>query len=279
MALARLAWIRQAAGDTAGATEAMAEAERAAPGPEVSGLINTVPAQLAWLRLVQGDVAAAARWADQRGLKAGDEPAYHREREHLVLARVLLAQDRPHEALTLLDRLLAHATAQHRTRSAMEIQALRALALAAQGQDTTAAATLAEALIAACPQRHVRIFADEGPPMRALLGRLVSAHRAGRRRSVRDLPLGYLAQLMLAFGAEPAAPGPPPVPGLIDPLTGRELEVLALLAAGQPNQAIAGELFVTVDTVKKHVSHILAKLGAANRGQAVAEARDLGLIP
>ena len=52
-----------------------------------------------------------------------------------------------------------------------------------------------------------------------------------------------------------------------------------MLAAGEPNQAIAGELFVTLFTVKKHVSHILGKLGAANRTEAVARARDLGLIP
>jgi LuxR family transcriptional regulator, maltose regulon positive regulatory protein len=69
------------------------------------------------------------------------------------------------------------------------------------------------------------------------------------------------------------------VPGLIDPLTGRELQVLAMLAAGTPNQAIAKELFVTVFTVKKHVSQILGKLGAANRTEAVARARELGFIP
>ena len=62
-------------------------------------------------------------------------------------------------------------------------------------------------------------------------------------------------------------------------LTSRELEVLGMLAAGTPNQVIAEELFVTLFTVKKHISHILAKLGAANRTEAVARARDLGLIP
>jgi LuxR family transcriptional regulator, maltose regulon positive regulatory protein len=52
-----------------------------------------------------------------------------------------------------------------------------------------------------------------------------------------------------------------------------------MLAAGTPNQAIAGELFVTLATVKKHVGHIVGKLAAANRTQAVARARELGLIP
>ena len=68
------------------------------------------------------------------------------------------------------------------------------------------------------------------------------------------------------------------MPGLIEPLTGRELEVLRLLAAGRSNQDIARELVVTLDTVKKHVSHILGKLGGSNRTEAVARARQLDLI-
>jgi len=52
-----------------------------------------------------------------------------------------------------------------------------------------------------------------------------------------------------------------------------------MLAAGRSNQAIAGHLVVTLDTVKKHVTHLLDKLGAANRTEAVTRARQLGLIP
>jgi DNA-binding NarL/FixJ family response regulator len=61
------------------------------------------------------------------------------------------------------------------------------------------------------------------------------------------------------------------VPGLAE-LTARELEILALLAAGIPNPRIAGELVVTLDTVKNHVSHLLGKLGGANRTEAVTSA-------
>jgi LuxR family transcriptional regulator, maltose regulon positive regulatory protein len=68
-------------------------------------------------------------------------------------------------------------------------------------------------------------------------------------------------------------------PGLTEPLTERELEVLRLLAAGRSNQRIARDLTVTLDTTEKHVSHILAKLGAASRTEAAARARELGLIP
>jgi LuxR family transcriptional regulator, maltose regulon positive regulatory protein len=66
--------------------------------------------------------------------------------------------------------------------------------------------------------------------------------------------------------------------GLAEPLSGRELEVLRLLAAGKSNQQIADELVVTLATVKSHVGHILGKLAAANRTQAVARARVLGLL-
>jgi LuxR family maltose regulon positive regulatory protein len=69
-----------------------------------------------------------------------------------------------------------------------------------------------------------------------------------------------------------------PVAGLVDELTRRELEVLQLIAAGRHNREIAQDLFVTIDTVKKHASHILAKLDATSRTHAVVRARELGLI-
>jgi LuxR family transcriptional regulator, maltose regulon positive regulatory protein len=276
--LVTLAWIRQAAGDPAGALEAIGEAGHASP--TTAGVLNPVPAQRARLLLAQGDVAAAARWADEAGLHAGDELRYPCEPEYLVLARVLLAQQRPAEALALLDRLYSAAVAQGRVGSVIEAGALRALALAASGQDADAVDVLADVLTLACPPGYVRVFADEGPPMAALLTRLIAAQRAGSGfQAAASVPLGYLARLRSAFGAEPAAPYAAAVPGLIDPLTSRELEVLQMLAAGKSNQAIAGQLVVTLDTVKKHVSHLLGKLGAANRTEAVTRARELGLTP
>ncbi len=272
--LATLAMIRQATGDPAGALEAITEAGQAAPGP--AGLLNPVPAQRARLLLAKGDLPAAARFAQDNDLGPDDEPDYAHEPGHLVLARILLAQDRPGQALALLDRLHAAAKAQDRADSLIETGALRALALAAAGDEPGAVTALAGALALACPQGYVRVFADEGPPMAALLGRLVAAQRAGQAAA--GVPLGYLARLQRAFGS--GQPASDPVPsGIVDPLTSRELEVLEMLAAGRSNQAIAGELVVTLDTVKKHVGHVLGKLGAANRTEAVARARELSLIP
>jgi LuxR family transcriptional regulator, maltose regulon positive regulatory protein len=279
--LVTLAWIRQATGDRAGALEAIGEAGHASP--TTAGLLNPFPAQRARLLLALGEVAAAARWTHETGLRADDEPRYPREPGYLVLARVLLAQQRPAEALALLDRLRAAAVAQSRVGSVIEAGALRALALAACGQDADAVNALADVLTLACPQGYVRLFADEGPPMAALLGRLIAAQRAGQAAA--GVPLGCLARLQRAFDVGHTGPGsrsgtaPAAVPGLVEQLTSRELEVLGMLAAGKSNQAIADQLVVTLDTVKKHVSHLLGKLGAANRTEAVARARELGLIP
>jgi len=89
----------------------------------------------------------------------------------------------------------------------------------------------------------------------------------------------FLAASSQARGVPPPARAAPVPPGLVEPLTDRELEVLRLIAAGRSNQRIARELVVTLDTVKKHVSHVLGKLGAANRTEAVTRARELGVIP
>ncbi len=280
--LVTLAWIRQAQGDPGGALEAMDEAGRAALGPGVTSLLNPVPAQRARLLLAQGDVAAAARWIKEWGLAPGDEPGYPREPEYLVLARVLLAQDLPAQALMLLERMLAAAAGQGRTGSVIEISALRALALAACGDQDAAVDALAQALALGCPLGYVRVFVDESAPMAALLARVLAAQKAGRA-AARGVPAGWLAGVLGAFGGQDdlkaAGRGAAvPVPGLVEQLTPRELEVLVLLAAGLPNPRIAQQLVVTLDTVKKHVSHLLGKLGAANRTEAVTRARQLGLI-
>jgi len=285
--LARLAWIRQARGDRAGALEAMTEAQQLAPGQVAARLVNPVPAQRAWLQLALGDVAAAADWVRQSGLSDGHEPDYTTEPEHLMLVRVLLAQDRPDGALALLERWLPATVEAGRTASTIQINVLQALALAASGDQAGALRTLAMALALACPRGYVRVFADEGAAMAALLAQLAAAQRA-RQTEASGVPAGCVAHVLAAFGRKPAAPrkaaGPGAgaragAPGRGQPLTERELEVLRLLDAGRSNQVISRDLTVTLDTTKKHVSHILAKLGAASRSEAVARARELRLIP
>ena len=110
-----------------------------------------------------------------------------------MLARILLAQDRPGQALALLDRLYAAAGAQDRGDGLIETGALLALARAATGDEPGAVTALAEALILARPQGYVRVFADEGPPMAALLGRLIAAQLAGLSLRGQADPAGFVA--------------------------------------------------------------------------------------
>jgi LuxR family transcriptional regulator, maltose regulon positive regulatory protein len=115
-------------------------------------------------------VDQAARWVEERRLGAEDEPSYLRERDHLLLARLLLAEQTPDPALRLLGGLHQLALSQERTGSLIEVQVLQALALAAAGDEPAALAALAEALTLAAPEGYLRVFVDEGAPMAALLG-------------------------------------------------------------------------------------------------------------
>jgi LuxR family transcriptional regulator, maltose regulon positive regulatory protein len=282
--LAILAWIRHAQGDRSGAAAALREAERVGPSSAAVGLLNPIPGLRARLALAHGEVAEAARWAKEHGLGADDDPSYPHEREYLILARVLLAERAPAQALGLLGRLHVKAAGQRRTGSVIEIQALRALARSASGDQSGAQAALAEALALGPPEGYLRVFVDEGPRMAALLHKLLRGRRQARPAAIVTASRDYLARLVDAFeqAGLPIRPsigrGGVVVPGLVEPLTARELEVLRLLAAGTPNRAIAEQLVVTLDTVKSHVTHIFDKLGVTNRTQAVSRARELGLL-
>ncbi len=279
--LVALAWIRQAMGDADRADEAIDEACHLLPASDVVTMFSPAQTERAALFLAQGRIAEAARWVRQRGLAAEDDISYPRERDYLVLARVLLYQSQPVQALRLLERLDILATAHGRVRSMIEIRALRSLALQAAGEHDDALNMLAGALALARPEGFVRLFADAGPSMAALLRSLIGARERGRS-AARDGPATqHLHLVVRSFGpgGHQAGPTTPAAPGLIEPLTDRELEVLRLLAMGRRNRDIAQELVITLETVKKHVSHIFEKLGAANRTQAVAHARRLDLIP
>jgi LuxR family maltose regulon positive regulatory protein len=186
----------------------------------VAALFNPVPVLWARLALARGEVAEAAHWAKRRGLAPGDRPRYPREEEYLVLARVLLAEHATHGALGLLERLHDLAVAPGRTGSMIEARALQASALEEAGDGAGALAALAEALGLAAPEGYLRVFVDEGAPMGVLLGRLATAPAVRRAAAVVPVPPACLGRLLGAFDRAGAAVPP----GLVVPLSGRELE-------------------------------------------------------
>src|SRR5262249_54467070 len=157
----------------------------------------------------------------------------------------LLAQHAADRAAALLARLHGLATAQERSGSVIEISALHAVALWAAGEGDAALTALADAVSLAQLEGYVRVFADEGPAMAALLRKLAAVARRERLPASTRIPIAYLDELLAAFEVpgDPATAGSRAVvAGLFEQLTERELEVLRLLAAGRRNDQIAREL-------------------------------------
>jgi LuxR family transcriptional regulator, maltose regulon positive regulatory protein len=143
-------------------------------------------------------VSGARIWVQERGLGEEDEPIYPREPEYLSLARVLLAERAPDRALPLLDRIGSAALAQGRMGTLIELRALEAVACQASGDPDRASNALLSAVSMGRPEGYVRVFADEGPPMAALLRRLVAARRGGTGPAA---PLEYVGRILRSFEA------------------------------------------------------------------------------
>jgi DNA-binding NarL/FixJ family response regulator len=113
------------------------------------------------------------------------------------------------------------------------------------------------------------LLKDAGPEL------LAQAVHAAARGDALIAP-GVTARLLDAFAVtEPAAPPPQP----IDPLTGREEELLLAVASGRSNDDIARDLHITLSTVKSHVASLMTKIGARNRVQLAIWAYDTGRVP
>jgi LuxR family maltose regulon positive regulatory protein len=266
-----MARIRAPDGDP-GALDLLNEAERLYLGDFFPN-VRPVPALRARLLAAHGRVGEALGWARERGLSADDDLSYLREFEHITLARVLMAQHAAgpaerslHDAARLLERLLAAAEEGERAGSVIEILVLRALAHQALGSRPAALAALERAVALAEPEGYVRVFADEGLPMAALLK---AAAKQGTARNY--------ARRLLAVSTR-TGPGAPVSQALIDPLSERELDVLRLLGTELSGPAIARELTVSLNTVRTHTKNIYAKLGVTNRRAAVRRAADLQLL-
>jgi LuxR family transcriptional regulator, maltose regulon positive regulatory protein len=265
-ARAALSLVRQAMGDAGGALQVMQEGERAARAVELPPqMLDRLAAFRAWLRLAQGEAASAARLLEERGIGPGDTVNIQNELEHLVLARVLLAQNEVDAASDLLERLRGTAEAAGRTDSTINALVLQALALKAGNSEIRALAALERALELAEQEGYVRTFLDEGWPMAALL----------RQSVAKGISRGYASRLLGEFGSP--AEGPP-AESSSEHLSERELEVLRLVAAGMSNAQISRTLFVSLATVKKHINNIYRKLGTHSRTGAVARARESNLL-
>lgn len=271
LAQARLS---ESAGEWDAALEWLDEARRGYVKNPIP-ILQPIAARKARIYLKQGRLERAQAWARERGIATGDEVRYLTEYEHLTLAQVRLAEGHFTGINDLLERLLTLAETQKRTGSVIEILLTQALVHQAQGSRRNALVTLEQALVLAEPEGYLRIFIDKGEAMRLLLLNFRETRTAHPLHS-------YAGKIVAAF-AKPAKVASQPMitaktTAIIEPLTDRELEIIGLIADGKSNGEISQQLYLAISTVKGHNMRIFAKLQAQNRTEAVARARELGLL-
>jgi DNA-binding CsgD family transcriptional regulator len=184
----------------------------------------------------------------------------------------------------LLARLLVAAEKAGWVSETIKSLVLQALVFAESSDKDQALQAIGRALALAEPGGFIRLFVDEGEPMRLLI--LDFRRLAEKQPRDRGHPQsGYLDKLLAAFAQPDAMPHPGTPPGAgnpqsetVEPLSQRELEILRLIAQGLSNQEIGSRLFLALNTVKGHNRVIFDKLQVQNRTEAVAQARELGLL-
>jgi LuxR family maltose regulon positive regulatory protein len=277
-----LALARQATGSPDRALDAVRTVRRDARAAGLSGIDGVLDEIDARIRLLQGDVATAGRWADSACRSTPSEPGVGvsglpRLARDLTLSRVRLAQGKAADARRFLDAARTAASAAQDIADLISIGVLDSAILEASGNRPAAQRALEAAIGQAAPEGYVRRVVDDG----RLIAHLLPA--------VRRVAPAFVDEVLGALAARPSPTaetrrrtgpsvwrdehGQP-----LEALTGRELEVLRLIANGASDAAIARQLVVSLATAKWHAAHIRAKLGTTNRTQALLRAQELGLV-
>jgi LuxR family maltose regulon positive regulatory protein len=230
--------------------------------------VNAFQAELAWRH---GQLDRATHLAAQIEATFQSKTMPYPYQPQMVLPKIWLAEGTPescHRTETELLRLQEIVTSTHNVRYQIEVLALQALLYRAQSKPQAADAALTQALRLAQPSRMIRVFVDLGPDMALLLKRLYT----------QGIAPFYLQQILEAFPVTKPNTQIMSPQALVEPLTEREMEVLALLAQRLSNNEIANMLVISPETVKRHTINIYQKLGVNKRRQAVATGYKLGLL-
>jgi len=252
-----LARLKLAQEDVAGAAAMLDEARRSVQQHHFTACMPQVAAAQVLVFLHQDDLAGAAQLAQTHDLPISQ-------------ARVHLAQGDAAAALAVLDPFRKQMEAKGWQDDVLKATVLQAVALHTHGKTKEALQLLGEVLVLAEPEGFMRTFVDEGVPMAQLLS----------AAAARGIMPDYTGKLLAVFEAanQKSAGIPPPSQPLIEPLSERELEVLRLIEQGLSNREIGERLFLALSTVKGHNRNIYGKLQVQRRTEAVARARELGLL-
>jgi LuxR family transcriptional regulator, maltose regulon positive regulatory protein len=237
-------------------------------------LYREVQAALARIQLAGGDLASVRRWFAAIARRAETLPLLQRQREQLLRARLQLAQREIPAAIENMESLSTAALQTGHISFELEVQVALTLAYSRAGSNEQARELLRELLETTRSEGYVRLFLDEGEELAELLRGLLPNLREKALQS-------YARRLLDAFALESGAVATQAAETaalLLEPLSPQEHKVLRLLAAGNSNAMIAGELTVSVNTVRTQLQSIYRKLDVTNRFEASAVARRLGLV-
>jgi LuxR family maltose regulon positive regulatory protein len=234
------------------------------------------------LALRQGQLAVASQWLKNYRAKPF-LPPFRFYMPQITAVKVLLAQDSTdsrRQAADLLDQLQDFLSSINNIVFQIEVMALQALLNDTLDNGPIAMEKLTKALALAEPGGFIRSFVDHGPQMADLLKQLIE----------QNVAVDYIGRILAAFKEDEdramqgesdhltARPSPLSTQPLVEPLTNRELEILDLLAQRFQNKEIAEKLFISPETVKKHLNNIYGKFNVSSRRQAVEQAEALGIL-
>jgi LuxR family maltose regulon positive regulatory protein len=281
--LSRIAFQR---GDVDQSFQGLAELEYLGHHRQLPRVVSSAKLERSRLLVMQGNLQGAREeldrasnpeiWERVRRLRL---PAHDLENDLLAELRWQIFSGGAADALRQLDGQIREAVASKRHRRALKLRTLLSLAQSRNGDQRAALATMTDVLRTACGEGFIRLIVDEGEHAGMLVRQVDEALRSERTDPLFRV---YLQKLLQGFGPAPAIESEMPsdggMEGLVEPLTVKEIRILALLAEGYSNSALAEKLFVSDSTVRTHLRNINGKLNAQNRTQAVALARRLGVV-
>jgi LuxR family transcriptional regulator, maltose regulon positive regulatory protein len=254
------------ANDLTGAMDLVKKVETRAHKLTIPGwFMNMLSAWKARIWLAEGNLNAALQWAEECGLELDEAPNLLTEKKFLAFSRILSATGKWDEAQAVQEKVLQSARRTGDAGALIESLAVHAMTARMAGKQDSAVLFLEEALSLGEAGGFSQIFLDEGLPMFKLLSESASP----------EPPSEYIERLLAQF--KDRSEFSVAKTDLVEPLSGRELEVLQLIAGGHSNPEIARLLFVSLNTIKAHTRSIYGKLDVHNRTQAVIRMQELGL--
>ena len=227
------------------------------------------------LQILRGETVLARHVLNAHGInetwvKTADAGRVACEMEHVALARLLIAENRPEVAQKVLDKLSEKLRQEGRFRRLAQVRALASIAAFRMGDGLATLASIIDAVDICQRQGALRTLMDEGEQLREVL-------RFGREKmpswQSRSDVAAYVDKIIGASRlSEPQRRNPSARPQF----STKETEVVRHLTEGLSNRDLAGAMTMAPDTVKWHLKNIFGKLGVNNRTQAVLRLREMG---